>query len=101
MRSIVHIASLLGVMALSAGPVLADDFKELPAGPGRDVAVRVCAQCHSPELASNQRLELCTTIQYPSRCPLLSWGKYLAEYGHETRTTIQSVLSRWCIRWPS
>src|SRR5882762_5667719 len=56
-RSIVRISSLLGVMALSAGPVLADDFKMLPEGPGRDVTVRVCAQCHSPEIAAHQNLD--------------------------------------------
>jgi mono/diheme cytochrome c family protein len=40
-----------------AAPALADDFKELPEGPGRDVAVRVCAQCHSPEIAAHQNLD--------------------------------------------
>jgi mono/diheme cytochrome c family protein len=29
----------------------------LPVGPGRDVAVRVCAQCHSPEIVANQNLD--------------------------------------------
>ena len=57
MRSIVRIASLLGVMALSTGPVLADDFKMLPEIPGRDVAVRVCSQCHSPEIVAHQSLD--------------------------------------------
>ena len=38
-------------------PVWADDFKSLPEGPGRDVMVRVCAQCHSPEVAAQQSLD--------------------------------------------
>ena len=33
------------------------DFKALPEGSGRDVTVRVCAQCHSPEIAANQNLD--------------------------------------------
>jgi len=40
-----------------ATPVLADDFKSLPEGPGRDVMVKVCAQCHSPEIAAQQKLD--------------------------------------------
>ena len=39
------------------GPALADDYKSLPEGPGRDVMVRVCAQCHSPEVAAQQSLD--------------------------------------------
>jgi mono/diheme cytochrome c family protein len=43
---------------LAASPALAqDDFKSLPAGPGRDVMVRVCSQCHSPEVAAQQKLD--------------------------------------------
>jgi mono/diheme cytochrome c family protein len=38
-------------------PALADDYKSLPEGPGRDVMVRVCAQCHSPEVAAQQTLD--------------------------------------------
>jgi mono/diheme cytochrome c family protein len=48
------VAFLLG---LAAGPALADDYKDLPEGPGRDVAVRVCSQCHSPEIAAHQNLD--------------------------------------------
>jgi mono/diheme cytochrome c family protein len=50
------LASALGLLAF-AGPALADDFKLLPDGPGRDVMVRVCAQCHSPEIAAQQSLD--------------------------------------------
>ncbi|HYJ36309.1 MAG TPA: hypothetical protein VEV64_09145 [Rhizomicrobium sp.] len=42
---------------LVATPALADDFKSLPEGAGRDVMVRVCAQCHSPEIAAQQKLD--------------------------------------------
>ncbi|HKX65577.1 MAG TPA: hypothetical protein VJM78_09710 [Rhizomicrobium sp.] len=45
------------LLSLAAGPALADDFKALPKGPGRDVTVRVCSQCHSPEVVANQRLD--------------------------------------------
>ena len=38
-------------------PLLADDYKSLPDGPGRDVMVRVCSQCHSPEIAAQQKLD--------------------------------------------
>lgn len=50
------LTSGLGLMAF-AGPALADDYKLLPEGPGRDVMVRVCAQCHSPEIAAQQSLD--------------------------------------------
>jgi mono/diheme cytochrome c family protein len=42
---------------LAAAPAFADDFKALPEGPGRDVMVRVCAQCHSPEISAQQKLD--------------------------------------------
>jgi len=48
---------VIAVLALASGPALADDFKSLPEGPGRDVMVRVCAQCHSPEVAAQQSLD--------------------------------------------
>ena len=47
----------LSLLAMTASPVLADDFKLLPEGAGRDVMVRVCAQCHSPEIAAQQTLD--------------------------------------------
>jgi competence protein ComEA len=53
----VRIFSALVLIAMSATPVLADDYKSLPDGPGRDVMVRVCSQCHSPEIAANQKLD--------------------------------------------
>jgi len=45
------------LICLSAAPALADDFSMLPPGPGRDVTVRVCSQCHSPEVAATQALD--------------------------------------------
>jgi mono/diheme cytochrome c family protein len=48
---------LLGLSALIQTPALADDFKSLPEGAGRDVTVRVCSQCHSPEIAAQQKLD--------------------------------------------
>ncbi len=50
------LVSALSLMTMAA-PALADDFKLLPEGPGRDVTVRVCAQCHSPEIAAQQSMD--------------------------------------------
>jgi mono/diheme cytochrome c family protein len=46
----------LALLSLSA-PAFADDFAALPAGPGRDVTVKVCAQCHSPEIVASQKMD--------------------------------------------
>lgn len=35
----------------------ADDHPTLPAGPGRDVMIRVCSKCHAPEYAASQQLD--------------------------------------------
>lgn len=43
--------------SLSAPALAQDDFKQLPEGAGRAETVKVCAQCHSPELVANQRLD--------------------------------------------
>lgn len=45
------------LIILSFGPAHASDYPTLPKGLGRDVMVRVCAQCHSPELAAQQNLD--------------------------------------------
>jgi hypothetical protein len=45
------------VVASATGAWAQDDFPSLPPGPGRDVTVRVCSQCHSPEIVSNQRMD--------------------------------------------
>jgi mono/diheme cytochrome c family protein len=56
-ETIVRVFAVAVLFGLVSGPVLADDFKALPEGSGRDVTVRVCAQCHSPEIAANQNLD--------------------------------------------
>ena len=43
--------------AAPAAAAPADAFTSLPAGAGRDVTVRVCAQCHSPEVVAHQNLD--------------------------------------------
>ncbi len=48
---------IAAMLAFCSAPALADDYKELPDGPGRDVMVRVCSQCHSPEIAAHQTLD--------------------------------------------
>ena len=35
----------------------ADEHPSLPAGPGRDVMIRVCSQCHEPEMAADQQFD--------------------------------------------
>ena len=56
-ETIVRVFAVAVLLGLSAGPVWADDYKALPEGPGRDVAVRVCSQCHSPEIVAHQTLD--------------------------------------------
>jgi mono/diheme cytochrome c family protein len=34
-----------------------DEHPALPAGPGRELMIRVCSTCHSPELAADQQLD--------------------------------------------
>jgi mono/diheme cytochrome c family protein len=42
---------LLPQIALAQGSAI---FPALPPGPGRDVMVSVCANCHTPEIAAQQ-----------------------------------------------
>jgi competence protein ComEA len=54
----VRVFAVAVLLGLAATPALADDdFKDLPPGQGRDVMVRVCSQCHSPEIAAHQNLD--------------------------------------------
>jgi competence protein ComEA len=54
----VRVFALAALLGVAATPALADDdFKDLPAGDGREVMVRVCSQCHSPEVAAHQNLD--------------------------------------------
>jgi hypothetical protein len=52
----IHLVGLM-VMASATAAWAQDDFPSLPPGPGRDVTVRVCSQCHSPEIVANQRMD--------------------------------------------
>jgi mono/diheme cytochrome c family protein len=60
-KFILRTIPVIAVLALASGsaltPAWADDFKSLPEKPGRDVMVRVCSQCHSPEVAAQQSLD--------------------------------------------
>ena len=35
----------------------ADEHPALPAGPGRELMIRVCSPCHSPDVAAEQQLD--------------------------------------------
>lgn len=50
-------AAMLLLLGLATPALADDDYKSLPPGPGRDVTVRVCSQCHSPEIAAQQNLD--------------------------------------------
>lgn len=61
MTSTLRISSILTLLTLSltlpgAPALAADDFKVLPQGAGRDLTVKVCSQCHSPEIIAHQSL---------------------------------------------
>ena len=60
-RASVMIATLVAVFGLTLGTQTSfghgDDHPTLPDGPGRDLMIRVCSQCHAPELAANQELD--------------------------------------------
>ena len=45
------------VALLLASPAFADNFAALPIHPGRDITIKVCSQCHSPELVTTQRMD--------------------------------------------
>ena len=53
----VRVFTAVVLLGLSAPPAFADDYKALPEGAGRDVTVKVCSQCHSPEIAAQQKLD--------------------------------------------
>jgi cytochrome c553 len=44
--------------ATKPAPAAKSGFALLPQGPGRDVEIRVCGQCHSPERPATQRHDL-------------------------------------------
>ena len=61
MRANVTMAGLVVILGLVAGTGTSfgrgDDHPTLTDGPGRDLMIRVCSQCHAPELAANQELD--------------------------------------------
>ena len=61
MRVNVLIVGLIVIFGLTVGSHTSfgrgDDHPNLPDGPGRDVMIRVCSQCHSPDVAANQELD--------------------------------------------
>jgi hypothetical protein len=57
-RSPVRIAITAASFLLFAfAPAMAAEFASLPPGQGRDVMVRVCSQCHSPDVAAGRRMD--------------------------------------------
>jgi competence protein ComEA len=55
--AVLAVPSVLIAAAQSpSGP--ADEHPALPPGPGRDVMIRVCSACHSPDQAADQQLDL-------------------------------------------
>lgn len=53
--ALVLISGLTAGAQTSSGP--ADEHKALPAGPGRELMIRVCSPCHSPDVAADQQLD--------------------------------------------
>jgi quinoprotein glucose dehydrogenase len=56
-RAVQPAASTATPSAAGAGARPGDAYALLPAGEGRELVVRVCSQCHSPESASGQALD--------------------------------------------
>jgi len=52
--ALVLLSGLTAGAQTSSGP--ADEHPTLPAGPGRELMIRVCSPCHSPDLAADQQL---------------------------------------------
>ena len=61
MRPNFLIAGLAVIFGLTLGTQTSlgrgDDHPSLPDGVGRDVMIRVCSQCHDPELAADQQFD--------------------------------------------
>ena len=61
MRANMLIAGLVVLFGLTIGTQTSlgrgDDHPMFPDGPGRDVMLRVCSKCHSPDVAANQELD--------------------------------------------
>jgi mono/diheme cytochrome c family protein len=58
MRLAVALVVLSGLTAWAQTPSPpADEHPKLPAGQGRELMIRVCSTCHSPDLAAEQQLD--------------------------------------------
>ena len=60
MRALVVAAvALLSGLTASAqnAPQPADEYPKLPAGPGRELVIRVCSPCHAPDIVADQQLD--------------------------------------------
>ena len=53
--ALILLAGLTAGAQTASGP--ADEHAALPAGPGRELTIRVCSQCHSPDNAADQHLD--------------------------------------------
>ena len=53
--ALVLMAGLTAGAQTSSSP--SDEHPALPAGPGRELMIRVCSQCHSPDVAAEQQLD--------------------------------------------
>jgi competence protein ComEA len=55
------VAAFVLVWSLTAAaqtpPASEDEHKKLPPGQGRELMIRVCSQCHSPDSAADQQLD--------------------------------------------
>lgn len=50
---------LSGLMALAQTPSPpADEHANFPPGPARDLTIRVCSQCHTPDIVAEQQNDL-------------------------------------------
>jgi mono/diheme cytochrome c family protein len=61
-RFVLYVGAALVLMGgLTAGaqapPGQTDEYPKLPAGPGRELTIRVCSQCHSPEDSADEQLD--------------------------------------------
>ena len=60
-RALAFAAAVLLLSGLTAAaqnpPPPGDEHPKLPVQPGRDVMIRVCSPCHSPDLAADQQLD--------------------------------------------
>ena len=65
MRSSLSVLSTVAAVFLLAGLAAAaqppsgsaDEHAAFPAGPGRELTIRVCSGCHAPEMAADQQLD--------------------------------------------